>query len=122
MGGFLPYYEEIKLAGHCGYAFVATFFGGFGIYLTSSVSGAKFPFDRCFSFSLFAAAAVWVAPFLGFVPGDAEEWVVFGLLWAAWPVLAFLSRSGFKASLALWLGFAASQALLFGLLRWIVGV
>lgn len=109
MQEFLPYYEEIKFAGHCCCAFAASFLGGFSLYAAALASGGRMGFDRSFCFALFAAAALWVFPFAGIFRKEYSEWISLALLVACLPVLQTLSGAKLKTSAVLWGAFSLSQ-------------
>ena len=61
---FLPYYSELKFAGHMAVSLAAAFAGGFGMWLAALYFSAAGRFGFCDSFavSLFCASAVWIIP------------------------------------------------------------
>ncbi|MDY5582970.1 MAG: hypothetical protein SPF41_03335 [Candidatus Merdousia sp.] len=113
MHKFLPYYEEIKLLGHFGCAFVSTYLGGVALWFASLASKSKLTFERSFAFSLFASVCVWIVPFYA----DEEKCIIIAaaILLACLPILKFLSDSKFKTASILWAAYTAAQLAQFGL-------
>lgn len=115
MKEFLPYYDEIKFAGHCTCALASTFIGGIAVYLGSKVWGGRTGFDTSFCFALFAAVAIWILPFYAFVPHRYSQWIVLAVFVSTRFVLARLDAKSAKISFRLWLAYGLSQAILFGI-------
>ncbi len=113
MHKFLPYYEEIKLLGHFGCAFVSAYLGGAALWFASLASKSKLTFERSFAFSLFASVCVWIVPFYA----DEENCIIIAaaILLACQPILKFLSDSKFKTASILWAAYTAAQLAQFGL-------
>ena len=115
MKEFLPYYDEIKFAGHCACALASTFIGGAAVYYGSKIWGGRLGFDTSFCFALFAAVAIWILPFYAFVPHRYSQWIVLAVFIATRFVLARLDAKPAKISFRLWLAYGLSQAILFGI-------
>ena len=100
---FLPYYGELRFAGHMAVSLEAAFAGGFAMWAASarlSASG-RFGFCDSFALSLFCASAVWIIPAGLPIPP----------MWEKIGIAAFLSLPAFACRLAFGLGWRKSLAL-----------
>lgn len=112
---FLPYYSELKFAGHMAVSLAAAFAGGFGMWLAALYFSAAGRFGFCDSFavSLFCASAVWIIPAGLPIP---PLWEKIGMAaFLAFPL--FVCRFAFglewRKSIALGASFCAAQAAVF---------
>ena len=115
MQKFLPYYQEIKLIGHFGLAYVATLAGAAAMLLSRVAGGDKVGVSFALAFSAVAAGILWIVPFVPSlpIPDEYRVWTMAGLAVACMPAIKYFRGGSGKNILLLWGFFALSQVAIF---------
>ncbi len=113
MKTFLPYYEEIKLAGHAGCAYAAGLLSAIAMLIGRYFAEVRFREDTIFTFSFLASGAIWIVPFLKIVPSEYSEYISLAILIFCIFVVKFISHFDWKRAFFMWFVFAIAQTILF---------
>lgn len=95
----LPYYSELKLAGHLACAFVSAILCGTLMALACVSIGKARLFDRAYCFALMSSAVIWVVPMLVNVSAQARELMAYAAGLISLLLVKWAFESGLKESI-----------------------
>ncbi len=113
METFLPYYEEIKLAGHASCAYAGGLLGALAMFVGRYFAEARFKIDTILAFSFLASGALWILPFFEVVPQKYAECLSLGILVLCLFAVKLVSRLDWKRAFILWVAYFIAQTILF---------
>ena len=109
----LPYYSELKLAGHLACAFVAAISCGTLMALACVSIGKGRMFDRSYCFALLSSAAIWVLPMLFSASAQTREIMAYAAVIVSLLLVKLAFKSGLKESIWHICAFCAGNGVVF---------
>ncbi len=110
---WLPYYNDLKLAGHLACAFVATMTSGTLLYAVCLLYKQTELFARSYAFALWTSALMWVFPMFLDVSAQTREALYYASFVIATIMLKLVYNSTMKKTVILWIAFVVGEALVF---------
>lgn len=109
----LPYYSDLKLAGHLACAFVAAMTCGTLIGAVCAARGEARLIERAYCFALLSSAAIWALPMFFDIDMHNREIIAYVAIALSFFLVKFVFEVGLKAAFWHLAAFAAGQGAVF---------